>query len=151
YAINGTSICITPSGEKYVQFRVEKFIPTTAFNAATKSQIEVRRRVITYSASGEPYFPEFGIPAVDFEAQFEADGWQGQAEAVEMHRELGPTIERETAARQGEQAAIAERNARAGSRARNADNPQAELASAISAGIATALAELGLAKKGGKI
>lgn len=136
----------TGMGE-YIDGRFEKFTLTVAYDAKVRSQIDVRRRIVETASSGEPIFPVRSIALCEFVEQNEPAGWLTGVEWSRILQELRPLIEEEKRIKNGERALIANKNRRMTQAHADAENPTASLAAGISAGVAAALAELGIKPK----
>jgi hypothetical protein len=135
-----------PGGD-FVDLRCERFLLGVGFDTVTKQQVEVRRRVIGHSPSGEPIFPVFNIPACEFVSKFRPDSWMTASEWASAKAELRPLIEEELAILMACRTINEETAQRRMEASAAAQNPQAYMASAIAAGIATAIKEMNLAPR----
>ena len=139
-----------PSGD-YLDLRLERFLPSTAYDVRTKRQVEVRRRIIGRSAEGEPIFPALTIAACEFVDRYEPAGdWMSKSEWASIKKELAPLIDHEKAVKQGERCANTARCEKIVRASSARDNPHEALAAGIAAGVAEAMKALGIGAKGSK-
>ena len=145
-----THINGSPSGE-YVVATLEKFIPGTAYDVATKREVAVRRRVVGRSANGEAIYPVIRVPLCEFVDRFMPDPtWMTASEWNSIKAQLAPLIEREKGIVRAETDASAAASRQANDAHRHALNPGAAMSEAIAHGIAAALAQLNASPKSRK-
>jgi hypothetical protein len=148
FAIVGQHGAIDKRGGVRCRFTVDVFIPSTASDPKTKKLITVRNRTIGRASDGSPIYPGFQIDAWKFCLEFVPElTWMTASEWRSVLAELAPTIARDQAAAAADGHAVAVTREKAQQAAAAADNPSAHLATGIAAGVAQALASLGVEPK----
>jgi hypothetical protein len=129
YALLSSLVKIGKGSTLRCAFSVDVFVPSLASDPTTKMLVEVRTRETGRAPSGEVIHPGFMFDAWRWCEEFVPDRqWMTSSEWQTILDELAPTIARDKA-----WAA--------------ADNPTGHLAAGIAAGVAQALASLGIEPK----
>jgi hypothetical protein len=139
----------TSAGDVYVDLGLERFSPSTAFDIASKKAVLVRRRIIERSDTAEIRYPTCTISCADLLDQFEpADGWMTRTEWAQVKKELEPLAERERTIKLAETVHLAADCARRAEAHQARLKPTRSMADGIARGLAQALKNLGINKKG---
>ncbi len=135
------------SGGATRQLSVDKCELVSARDPDGKATL-VRKRSIGRSPDGEPIFSSFSIPLWKFVRDFEPQGsWIQPSEWAALVESCAPVLAADERAEASNAAFLAESSRRLEAARASRQNPEASLGTAIAAGVAAALRDLGLAPK----
>ena len=144
YPLSATLAFVAASEDAIIQLFCERAKPVQELDAEGRS-ITVRVRDVPLSAAKEPIYPTFFISAHRFLKEYRpAGGWMSETEWCKLQEELAAIGAHEAALDEQEEAHRRQEEAKIKQAAAAKLNPSGELGAAIAAGVAQALAELGL-------